>query len=259
MLSGRFESAFGEPRRALSELSPRSTDRSETWLSRRIEELDAEPPFGSQWPHDVTSAAERHAAVRLGHFARIMSWSPDAIKIEVGPYATITPGMADALARRSRMLAEIEQFDPSLIDGPMHRALQHWTPGRESAWTGEPPSEGRFITPQVGQPAAVKPFHLGLYTSTATAAGASMRRAYLGPGGSAWYPLPRYTWQLEINEDVDRRRVRCHTRHAASHCGSAGVSLRDIAGPYPACFLGRRDDLLAEMVFFQRASCGDCG
>ncbi len=172
-----------------------SCERAEIALSRRFEELDAEP---------ATNSGQEKAASRLGHFVRVMSrWTDSLVETEVGAGAVVAPDRADALAGNSQLLAGIGELDASLATGPMSRAGQHWTPGGQSALTGEPPSEKRFIAPMAAQPPAVKPFGCGLYTSTVTAAGVSMWRAFLGPGGSDRVPLPRFTWEMEIDGDVN--------------------------------------------------------
>jgi hypothetical protein len=228
--SGTDESSFRGQRRALSAPFSTPVDRSEAALSRRIEELDAVPLLGSDWPRDVKSK-ERYLAARLGHFISVMRrWTDTYVEVEVGPRATIAPGAADALASRSRLLAEIERSDSSLIAGPLDKTVQHWTPTGRSAWNGEPPSEERFIAPQVDQPAAVKPFGFGLYTSTASAAGVSMWRAFLGPGGSRAYPLPRYTWELDIDKDAAVAEIGSATAWAELVCAHPRIS-NDLVSP----------------------------
>jgi hypothetical protein len=162
---------------------------------RRIDELDAEPRLLCN-----ARSVERHAAALIGHFAEIMSrWTDAFVETEAGRYAGIAPGTADVLVSRSHLLAEIKRFDSSLVTGPVLKERQHWTPIGLLAWNGEPPSEARFIPPQVGQPATVKPFGFGLYTSTASAAGVSMWSTLLEPDGLSGYPLPRYTWELKVD------------------------------------------------------------
>jgi hypothetical protein len=225
MSSERFEAWGGKRRDALSELSSRPADRWEALLSRRIEKLDTEPPQGSKWPGHLTSVAGRHAAARLGHFADVMCWRADTLdEIAVGPRATISPGEADTLVGRSRLLAEIARFDPSLIIGPMDRNRQHWVPIGRTAYNGESPSEEYFIAPQPDQPAAVKPVRVGLYTSTMSAAGISMWRAFLGAEASMMYPLPWYTWELEIDEDVAVAEIGSATAWVEFVCAHARVS-----------------------------------
>lgn len=172
-----------------------------TVLLHRIEELDAD--LYSTWPLDVMSAIAPDAASRLEHYVDVMSRCTDSfIEVEAGPLATIKPETADAVVRRSRLVEEIEGFDSSLVTGPMDKSRQHWTPIRGSAWNGEAPSAQRFIPPRIGQPARVKPSGFGLYTATASVAGISMWRTLLGPGGSMMLPLPRYTWELGIDDNA---------------------------------------------------------
>ncbi|HEX5851626.1 MAG TPA: hypothetical protein VFY36_00910 [Solirubrobacteraceae bacterium] len=171
-------------------------------MSRRVEELDAELSRDFSLPRDTEAGAQRTVS-RLGHFASVMSkWTDAFVELELGTGATIASCVADELAGRSQLLEEIKRFDASLITGPMCEERQYWTPIGRSALSGEAPTEGRFIVPHTERAAAVKPFEFGLYTSTANAAGVSMWRAFLGPGGSLRLPLPRYTWMLEIDKEI---------------------------------------------------------
>ena len=209
----------------MSELSSKSAYRSETALSHRIEELDSKPQLGLEWPGGVTSDTGQCAAARLGHFVSIMSrWTEGLVELEVGPRETITPETADALAGRSRLVAEIERFDPSLVAGPMDRIRQHWTPIGRSAYKGAPPSEKHFIAPQADQRAAVKPPRFGLYTSTVSAAGVSMWSALLGLDESMMYRLSRYTWELEIDSDVTVAEIGSATAWVEFVCAHARIS-----------------------------------
>lgn len=191
---------------------------------RRIEELDAEPKLECKQPCNVKSV-ERHAAPQIGHFAGVMSrWTDALIETEAGGHAIITPGTADALVSRSRLLAEIKRFDSSLITGPVHKERQHWTPIGRSAWNGEPPSEARFIPPQVGQPVTVKPLGFGLYTSTASVTGVSMWSTLLGPDGLFEYPLPRYTWKLKVDGGATVVEIHDATTWVEFVCTHARIS-----------------------------------
>ena len=177
-----------------------------------------------EWPSDVR-CAERYAATRLSHFVSVMSgWTDAVVDVEVGPGATIAPGTADAQISRSRLLAEIEAFDASLVIGPMDRARQHWTPSGLAAWSrqaarsGEAPSEANFIAPQADRLAAVKPFGFGFYTSTSSVTGISMWRAFLGLEDSHTSPLPSYTWELKIDQDVTVAEIKSATEWVEFVC-----------------------------------------
>jgi hypothetical protein len=185
-----------------------------TALARRIEALDAGPPSDFEWPRDVR-LTDRRSVAQIAHFVVVMSrWTDAVVEIEAGPGAAIEPAAADALARGCRLLADIERSEPRLVTGAMHRTMQQWTPIGRSAYTGEPPSERSFVAPRAGQPAAVKPAGVGLYTSTASVGGVSMWRAFLGPGGSAVRPLPRYTWNLTYSEPVAVAEITSASRWA---------------------------------------------
>jgi hypothetical protein len=170
-----------------------------TALARRVADLDAEPWQVSEWSQDEGG----RSVSAIEHFAEVMgSWTDAVVEVQAGAGAAIEPGAADTMVRGSRLLADIAHTSPRLISGPMDGANQHWTPIGRAAYTGEPPSEQRFVPPRADQPAAVKPAGVGLYTSTASIGGISMWRAFLGPGGSAVHPLPRYTWELTFGEPV---------------------------------------------------------
>ena len=187
-------------------------------LERRIEALDAEPRPDWEWPGDV-ALVDRASVSRIAHFVAVMSsWTDAMVEAEAGPRAAIEPASADALARGSRLLADIERSEPRLVTGPMDDTMQQWTPIGRSAYTGEPPSENSFDAPHAHQQAAGKPKDVGLYTSTACVGGVSMWRAFLGPGGSAVRPLPRYTWNLTYSEPVTVAEITSATRWAAFVC-----------------------------------------
>jgi hypothetical protein len=145
-------------------------------------------------------------------------WTDALVEIEVDARAAVTPGAADGIAGDCRLLAEIERFDSSLVIGPMDGARQHWTTSGRSAWNGEPPSERHFVAPQVDQGATIKPRYCGLYASTASAGGLSMWKILLGPGGSMMYPLPRYTWELDVDEPVAVAEITSATSWAELVC-----------------------------------------
>jgi hypothetical protein len=210
-------------------------DRAEAALLRRVEELDAEWPLARKEDGEILPPAEQHA--RLAHFVDVMSgWTDSVIEVEAGLLATINPETADALSSGSRLLAEIERFDPGLVSGPMDKAKQRWTPIGRSASSGKPPSRQRFVAPHIDQPAAIKPPDVGFYTSTAiaSAGGASMWRTHLGPGGSMMYPLPRYTWELAIDKDARIAEIRGATDWVDFVCAhsrfSDGLIFPDWAG-----------------------------
>jgi hypothetical protein len=173
-----------------------------TALARRVEALDAEPKSAWGWPRDV-GHVDAGSVSQIAHFVAVMSrWTDAVMEVEAGPGAAVEPAAADMLARGSRLLANIERSEPRLVTGPMDVTMQQWTPIGRSAYTGEPPSERSFVAPHSDRRAAVKPSDEGLYTSTAVVGGVSMWRAFLGPGGSAGRPLPRYTWDLTVSLPV---------------------------------------------------------
>lgn len=149
---------------------------------------------------------------------------------EVGNGAMIDPAAADAIAATSCLLADIAEYEPSLTTGPLRSDRQLWTrTGRHvlpSEDTPAPPHEGRFIEPSfaLDQKADVKPLGMGLYTSTATSAGCSLWRALLGPHGSMLYPLPWYTWELEVDIDIQVAEIVSAAEWVEFVCAHARVS-----------------------------------
>jgi hypothetical protein len=206
-------------------VSARANERAERGLWRRIEQLDTEPLSGWMRAPDGTSDAERVSAGRLRHFVSEMRRWPDAFvelapeseMIQLGdPHAILTPPAADAIASHSRLLADIDRTNPSLTTGPMQTGRQHWTSFGRSPHTGEAPNEQYFIVPEADQPAAVKPFRCGLYTSTASAGGLSMWRAQLQSGGPSGYPF--HTWELDVSEPVAIAEITSAIRWADLVC-----------------------------------------
>jgi hypothetical protein len=195
--------------------------RSEAALVRRIAELDAEPPAC-----DASAYAKSRAGVLLEHFIDIIGRVPGAL-IEVGESskAIITATRADALVGNSGLLAEIGRLAPMLVVGPVVKSAQHWTTTGQAPWSrlpnwnGEPPSERRFVVPRVDRPVAIKPFGVGLWTSTACVENASMWRAYL----ESWkknkmYLMPWHTWELLIDEDINVVEITSATRWVEFVC-----------------------------------------
>lgn len=186
--------------------------RSEVALVRRLAELDARPWVGERWIRGVTSDAEPDAGVRLGRFLSVMCRVPGAlVEVEEISEPKIDAVRADDLVAGSSLLTEIDRFAPDMVAGPMDRTRQHWIttdkPLRSKLpnWNGDPPSARRFVVPQVDHPARIKPFGVGMWTSTACVAETSMWKAYLEPskksGGGAW-STPWHTWALFIEDDV---------------------------------------------------------
>jgi hypothetical protein len=146
---------------------------------------------------------------------------------EVGRGAMIDPMIADTMAAASRLLTDIARCEPSLTNGPLRRDRQHWTrTGRCALSLDDSPARPRkanFIAPSasLNQKASVKPFGIGLYTSTATSAGCSSWRALFGPHGSMLYPLPWYTWELEVESDIKVAEIVSATTWVKFVCAHA--------------------------------------
>jgi hypothetical protein len=170
----------------------------------RVEQLDAKPPLSRKWVQDPDSEEERRAGILLQQFVDVMKWWMGVrMEMEGIPYAIIAPERADELAGRSHLLTEINRFAPSLVTGPLDRMRQQWIMAGLYGGCAEQPSERRFIAPRKDGLAAIQPVRVGLWTSTASVAGASMWRAYMEPWrNSVGYPMPWHTWEFLIDEHV---------------------------------------------------------
>lgn len=166
----------------------------------------------------------------ITHFGNVMSEYTDTfMNCEADHGVMIDPSVADTLAGTSRLLTDIAEREPSLTYGPLRSDRQHWTRTGQHALSTDnipaPPSKANFITPSTpDQKADVKPFGMGLYTSTATSAGCSSWRALFGPHGSMLYPLPWYTWKLHIDTDIEVVEITNATRWVEFVCSHARTS-----------------------------------
>ncbi|WP_171166157.1 hypothetical protein [Streptomyces sp. I05A-00742] len=165
-------------------------------LRRRVAQLDAVA--------DPTAGAD----AGLRHFTSVMTgWTePETTALAGGP-AVLAPSEAaeaDEMADSCLLLGRLARDQECLVRGPLDRTRQHWigtgphelVPHRRSALDRE-----RFVPPggDPGQPPSTKPFHLGLYTSTARRDGPCMWRMYLDLGSSL-HPRPWQTWELSVTD-----------------------------------------------------------
>ncbi|WP_455409948.1 hypothetical protein [Streptomyces hiroshimensis] len=162
-------------------------------LQRRVAQLDAAP--------DLTSGTD----AGLRHFTSVMTgWTEPEMTALAGGPAVLDPSEAeeaDEMADNCLLLGRLAQDQESLVRGPLDRKRQHWisTGLHELAPHRRPtPDPGRFTAPggDCGPP-STKPFHLGLYTSTARRDGPGMWRMYLDLGSSL-HPRPWQTWELPV-------------------------------------------------------------
>jgi hypothetical protein len=185
-----------------------STQRSADLLTRRIAKLDSVPYRGT-----VSQAHHSPHARLLAHFAWVMSDFTDTLmKAEAGRHAIIAPAVADEMVSASRLLGDIAAYEPSLVTSPLRTGRQHWVAVAERdspiGAVSTQPRATCFRVPSASADdrAAVQPWAMGLYTSTATFDGVSMWREYLEPfRGSTLYPLPWNTWEMAV--DADNIRV----------------------------------------------------
>ena len=166
--------------------------RSATELLRqRVERLDSERIPGAPFGDDR----------QLLHFLAVMQSYTDAMMdVESGGHLTLTPDEADDITESCGLLDDIAEVEPEIVAGSIPVGRQHWiATGRNLA----APSSARFIEPAPHRKPATKPFHLGLYTSTAARSGRGMWRHYLDlNAGSSLHPFPWHTWKLDLPAQI---------------------------------------------------------
>ncbi|MFD9409680.1 hypothetical protein ACFWBN_22060 [Streptomyces sp. NPDC059989] len=162
-------------------------------LARRTADLDAST--------DPNASAD----AGLRHFTSVMSlWTEPETAAQTGGRNVIAAADADEVADSCVLLRLLSRHEPSLVQGPLDRTRQHWigtgphelTPSRHPTLARE-----RFTTPREAptRPPSTKPFHLGLYTSTAQRNGPGMWRMYLDQGSNL-HPPPWHTWELHVTD-----------------------------------------------------------
>ncbi|MFF5706604.1 hypothetical protein ACFY7H_29575 [Streptomyces sp. NPDC012794] len=162
-------------------------------LRRRVTQLDA--------AGDLT--ADVDAALR--HFTSVMTrWTePEMTALAGGPAVLAPPELeeADEMADGCLLLGRLTRDEESLVRGPLDRTRQHWigTSPHELVPHRQPTLVPERFTAPGGHPGppSTKPFHLGLYTSTARRDGSGMWRIYLDLGSSL-HPRPWQTWHLPV-------------------------------------------------------------
>ena len=199
-------------------------------LSRRVDELDEPPVWWGAAEEQKTWDDKRRVCAWITHFTYVMSRQTDAfMDYEAGSGAMIDPAAADEITAGIRLLGDIAEYEPCLNVGQGQAHRQHWTrTARDSLPSGETqaPREDAFITPSFASDhkPAVKPFDLGLYTSTVTSVGCSMWRVLLGPDSSMMWPQPWHTWELTVERDVKVAEVVSATKWVEFVCAYARIS-----------------------------------
>ena len=171
-------------------------------LRERLAALDSAPLIADQFLPDW----------RAAHFAWVMaSCTYPGPAVAPGELVDVSPAAADELIATSRLLRDIAAEDPSVVDGPLRRARQHWigTGRHAEAPSRVPrPRSGEFLAPaamsRVAAPvvALAKPFGLGLFTATALHHGRGMWREFLELGNErSLHPRPWYTCEITPLED----------------------------------------------------------
>ncbi|MEV4539017.1 hypothetical protein AB0J82_35120 [Asanoa sp. NPDC049518] len=159
-------------------------------LERRVAQLDAE--LGD------TSAEEA--------FSWVVGLAVDEIN------GSLTPEAADAIVRRSSVLATLRRVDPTLVDGPVRTDSQLWIAAAKPPHLPirfQEPSRDHLVEPRdAGALITTKPFEVGLYTSTATEGPqtpSGMWLTYLRDhGGSSGgsFPYPWHVWSIVPKQPV---------------------------------------------------------
>lgn len=162
-------------------------------LRRRVTQLDA------------AGGLTADADTALRHFTSVMTgWTEPEMTALAGGPAILAPAEveeADEIADSCLLLSRLARDEEGLVRGPLDRTRQHWigtgphdlAPHRRPAL-----DQGRFTAPGgPPDPLSTKPFHLGLYTSTARRDGPGMWRMYLD-FGSSLHPRPWQTWRLPV-------------------------------------------------------------
>ncbi|WP_370423725.1 hypothetical protein AB8O64_35225 [Streptomyces sp. QH1-20] len=193
---------------------------------------------------DVVADPAADSDARLRHFTSVMPlWTAQEMaSLTEGP-AVMDPSEADQITESCLLLRHLAHDEESLVRGPLDRTRQHWigTSPHELAPSRQPALErARFIEPGRDPiPPSTKPFHLGLFTSTARRDGPSMWRMYLDQGSSL-HPLPWYTWELRVTdpaaEVLDIRSAGAWAdfvgRYPLVHSGSVFPDWRRVAEDY---------------------------
>lgn len=109
---------------------------------------------------------------------------------------------ADAVVKRSRLLARLALVVPEIVTGPLRLDAQYWvSTGKPGFLPASEPTlgESRFVDPSDGalRAASTKPSAVGLFTSTGVLGTHGMWRTYLDLNrGSTLYPPPWHTWAV---------------------------------------------------------------
>jgi hypothetical protein len=99
-----------------------------------------------------------------------------------------------------------------VVNGPLDPTAQHWTyfrPEHLPKRSGVPSAEHFVpVTRETVRDPKVKPWEVGLFTSTGAWGGHSMWRVYQAVC-SSMYPARLPTWRLEVDPDAAVSEIRC--------------------------------------------------
>lgn len=204
---------------------------AQTLLQARVSELDKAPQDDLiAWAPALDYDESRHRNNRSQESATPLAESPYAdlayfITVIDGTAASLSaydqkeliiapPEEADSIMRNCCILSRIMHFAPSIVSGPLQLDSQFWVA------TGRPehlPERNRTLSrddftdisvDSEETPFSTKPFNVGLFTSTGALATYGMWRIYLDlHAASTLFPLPWYTWAVEVEHDVSVREI----------------------------------------------------
>ncbi|MBB5118769.1 hypothetical protein AF335_06435 [Streptomyces eurocidicus] len=192
---------------------------------------------------DAAADPAAGAGALLRHFTSVMPlWTEPEMTALAGGPAVVDPTEADAAADECLLLRLLAREEPGIVRGPLDRARQHWigTAPHELAPARRPvPRREAFRAPGSDPgPPSTKPFHLGLYTSTARRDGPGMWRTYLDQGSSL-HPRPWHTWELRADPAAEVLEIDGAAAWAAfvrryplAHDGSVFPDWRRAAGDF---------------------------
>jgi hypothetical protein len=127
---------------------------------------------------------------------------------------TVSAADADSALAECRLLHHLNEIVPEVVTGPLAPQRQYWIS------TGKPahrpradpiPQESEFNTVSHNT-VGMKPFDVGLFTSTGVLGRHGMWREYLDlHRGSTLHPTPWHSWTLIPDEDIAVREITTAT------------------------------------------------
>jgi hypothetical protein len=156
-------------------------------LSRRVDRLDA-PVVGPPRPYDPIADVER--------FLIIMAGDTEPVKPEAASSED-----ADRLVDGCALVARLAAAIPAAVVGPFDPGAQYWIGTGKPRGVSTPGlhlDRQRFVavTEAADVSGNVKPFSVGLFTSTAVGGTYGMWHTYLETSQSSLFPRPWQVWAV---------------------------------------------------------------